>query len=269
MGKWTREDWENIGISVLGDRYRGMPSQAPYTESISRNYKIGSRLKGPDGLTWHYCRAGAIGVQGTDWDRGMCSVVDKELYSPGDPASLGNGLEVQAVVGSDRVTILDPNVLHVADWWANGRCELWGTWPQLQQHRRIKSSSPSDGTRVVLTLYYPLTATLAAATGLEIFRSPYAEVDDPGGVVAPNMKSIVCVPHMVVTPYYYFWGLTWGLCTVAVTGDLGLVGDQRQICWSSANGEITLYGDGLQPAGYLALDTAGGAETAIMLQLDP
>lgn len=265
----TREEFDTILERFLGQRLVGRPKQAPFFQTEVQNYKLGSRLQGLDGLVWHYCRNGPNALDADSVpERGMVSLIDKELYSPGDGASVGNGLEVQAVAGSYQVTILDANPLHIADYWANGKAEFWGTYPALAQHRVIKSSTPSDGTRVVLTLYYPLTVTLAAASGLEITRSQYALVESSTTATTPTLKSVVCVPLQLIPANYYFWGQTWGLCSIARTGDIGLVASQRMVSFHS-NGTIHDYVDGEQPAGYIALDTVGGQETVIMLQLDP
>lgn len=260
MGKWSREDWDALGINVVGDRYRGMPRQEPYTQSQYANYKVGSRLQGPGGLVWHYSRAGAVGVVSPFWDRGCCSSVDPETL-----AVVG-----AVAVGSTQVVVNDGNAAHLADYWANGKVELWATVaPATTQHRMIKSSTASDGTNVTLTLYQPLTNAFVNGDGLEICRSPYAVVDEAAGVAASTKMSIVCVPHMIVTANYYFWGLTWGMCTVAVTADLGLVASQRQISFNHNDGTIQTWVPGQQIAGFLIPDTTGGAETIIMLQLDP
>lgn len=260
MGKWTRDDWDSLGINTVGDRYRGMLRQEPYTESLYANYKIGSRLQGPGGLVWHYSRAGANGVVSPMWDRGMASVVVPETR-----AVIG-----ATPAGSLQVVIDDANVAHLADYWANGKAEFWASVaPATFQHRMIKSSTASNGTSVTLTLYQPLTNALANGDGLEICQSVYAEVDQTSLVVAPTMASIACVPHMLITANYHFWGLTWGMCTVAVTAPLGLVASQRQICFNHNDGTIQVYADGQQHAGYLLPSTAGGAQSIIMLQLDP
>jgi len=259
----THVEFDTILEDVLGQRLPGRPKQDPFVQSAVKNYKIGSRLRTPDGLTWHYCQNGPNNIVAPYWDRGMCSLVDKQTFDT------PTGLVSAAPAGSYQVIIPDTDTDHGVDYWANGKAEFWGTYPACAQHRVIKSSTPSDGVSVTLTLYYPLTVTLAADTGVEIVRSVYAAVDQPTLAADPTMKSIVCVPHMLLTAEYYFWGLTWGLCTIAVTGDLGLVGGQRQIMFNPADGTIMVYADGAQPAGYLALDTAGGAETVIMLQLDP
>lgn len=262
-GFYSRAELEQIGNEILGQRLPGRPKQDPFVQSVTQNYKIGSRLRTPGGLTWHYCQNGPNNIVAPYWDRGMCSLVDKETFDT------PTGLVSTAPAGSYTVVIPDTNTDHGADYWANGKAEFWGTYPACAQHRKIKSSTPSDGSSVTLTLYHPLTVTLAADTGVEICRSVYASVDQPTLAASPLFKSIACVPHMLLTANYYFWGLTWGECTIAVTSDLGLVGGQRLITFNPADGTIRPYVAGEQIAGYLVPDTAGGAETIIMLQLDP
>jgi len=259
---------ENVGIissAILGDLIDGRPEQAPFTESAYKNYKIGSRLWRPDGTVWHYCKAGSNGVVNPYWDRGMVSLVVPETL-----AVIG-----ATPVGSTTVVINDTDVTHGADYWENGKAEFWASpAPATFQHRMIKSSTPSDGTSVTLTLYEPLTNALADGDGLEICRSPYAEVDQATAVANSTSMSIVGVPLMLVTAEYYFWVQTWGPCTLAATvGTMGNTASSRQVYFNHNDGTVLTEEEagfvaGAQPAGYLLPSSAGGAQTIVFLQLD-
>jgi len=265
-GFYSRAELESIATQILGERLDGRPKQAPFVESAVQNYKIGSRLQLPDGTHWHYCKCGSNGLAASMWDRGMASVVVPETL-----AVVG-----ATAVGSYTVVINDTNTAHGKDYWANGKVEIWASpAPATFQHRMIKSSTASNGTSVTLTLYYPLTNALADGDGLEICRSVYAEVDQTNLVASPARKSIACVPLMLVTAEHYFWGQTWGPCTVAATvGTMGNTDHSRQVYFNHNDGTIRTEEEagfvaGNQPAGYLLPDSAGGAQTIIMLQLDP
>lgn len=261
----SRAETDTIVNSILGERLPNVAVQLPYTESVTPHYKIGSRLWTPYGI-WHYSRCGANPVVNPYWDRGMVSVVVPETL-----AVIG-----ATPVGALTVVINDANVAHLADYWANGKAEIWASVaPATFQHRKIKGSTASNGTSVTLTLYRPLTNALANGDGLEICRSQYAEVDEAAAVATSTKMSIPCIPYMLVTAQYYFWGLTWGIATLAATtGTMGNAASSRQVYFNHNDGTILTEEEagfvaGAQPAGYLLPDSNGGAQTIIMLQLDP
>lgn len=265
MRHMTRSEMDQVYNSILGERLPNVAAQLPYTESVTPHYKIGSRLWTPYGI-WHYCKCGANAVVNPYWDRGMVSVVVPETR-----AVIG-----ATAVGAVTVVIDDADATHGADYWANGKAEFWASVaPATFQHRKIKSSTASNGTSVTLTLYRPLTNALANGDGLEICRSQYAEVDETVAVASSTKMSIACVPHMLVTAQYYFWGLTWGMCTLAATiGTMGNTASSRQVYFNHNDGTILTEEEagfvaGAQPAGYLLPDSNGGAQTIFMLQLDP
>lgn len=264
----TRAEEEQIVNSILGERLPNVGPQAPHTQSLAPHYKIGSRLNTPDGLTWHYCRCGANGVANAYRDRGMATMV--VTTNPDDIATFL--VAVAAGAGATQLIVADLDVTHGVNYWANGKVEIWANLAvpigSTMQQRTIKSSTASDGATVTLTLYHPLTYAVAAGEGMEICPSIYGNVDQADAIVGPNRRSIACVPLMSpITALYYFWGLTWGRCTIAQSADMGLVDGQRQVTFNHADGTIRPSVLGEQIAGYL-LPYTPAAETAIMLQLD-
>lgn len=266
-GFYSRAELEQIATQILGERLDGRPKQDPYVQSEIQNYKIGSRLRTPDGITRHYCKAGAVGVP-SSLERGAVSNVVPQTCGPGETYV---GVIGAHLAGAYQVVIGDTVEAHGVDYWANGKVEIWTTIPQ---HRTIKSSTASNGTSVTLTLYYPLAYGITALTGLEICRSIYADVDGIGAADAQR-KSCACIPMMIVSANYYFWGQTWGICTVGARHEgMGLAADSRQVYFNGINHafqteEEAGYVAGMQCVGYLLPDSSGGWQTAIMLQLDP
>lgn len=257
----TREQINQAVASVLGELLPGRPEQDPHVESAVQNYKIGSRLKLLDGTTWHYCLAGAFGIPASQERAAVSSVAPETLATIGASA-----------VGTNQVVITDANVLHTADYWANGKVELWTAVPQ---HRTIRSSTASNGTSVTLTLNFPLVALAATGTGLEICRCMYASVDGVGIGLA-QQKSCVGASLAIVTPLNFFWVQTWGMCTMGARyGTMGAAADSRDVYYNGINGTIQdgiengTYTQGMQRIGFLLPDTVSGGETVIMLQLDP
>lgn len=271
-GFYSRAELEQIANQVLGERLPGRPKQAPYVQDVVQNYKIGSRLRTPDGLVWHYCRCGTHGIALGYETRGACSLVIPQTRDVVADNFLVEGL---TPAGSYQVVINDENEAHGVDYWANGKVEFWEEQAATlgTQHRMIKSSTASDGAHVTLTLYYPLTYALGDNEAMEICRSIYADVEQTDLSADPTFESIACVPMMSpVTAGRYFWGLTWGMCTIAATNEneIGFVGGHRQVTFNPSDGSIRDFVAGEQIAGYVIPSTTGPkAQTIIMLQLDP
>lgn len=258
----TKAEFDTIIEDILGRRLSGRPKQDPHVESAVQNYMIGARRRLTDGTTWHYCLAGATGIPSSQ-ERGAVSSVAPETL-----ATIG-----AAAIGSDTVVINDTAAagVHPADYWANGKIEIWTTVPQ---HRMIKSSTVSNGVSVTLTLYFPLVALVANATGLEICRNMYGSVDGVG-IGNAQSKSCVGVSLAIVTPLYYFWIQTWGMTTMGARhAAMGGGADSRDVFFNGINGTIQAadeagYADGMQRVGRLLPSTVSGHETIIFLELDP
>lgn len=272
----TRAEFNTILEHMLGQRLPGRPKQEPQVQSVTQNYKLGSRLQGADGLIWHYCQCGVNGVVAAYRDRGMASLV-----VPTNPTVVGAHL-----AGSYTLVIDDAGVAadRPAGYYANGKVEIWTDIPSLyHMQRMIKDSTVGNGTSITLTLYYPLIFNVPDGKGMEICRSIYAEVDQTDLVAAPARKSIACIPTLItpITPLYFFWGQTWGMCTLAVGapgGVMGAVDQDRDVYFQANEGSVstTLNYPGIpggttspQRAGFLLPNSVGGAQTIIMLQLDP
>lgn len=261
----TRIEFDDLLEDILGQRLPGRPKQKPFTQSEVQNYQIGSRLRFGQ-ATWHYCQAGPVGQ--SNLSRGMGSLVTPEtLAVVGSP-----------VVGSYEVVINDATATHLANYWANGKIEIW--WPSgvEPQHRIIKSSTASVGGVVTLTLYHPLTTTVPTGTGVEVCQSLYAQADAMSGHADAGLVTIVGAQSMLVTAEYFFWTQTWGIATVEVyLQDVGELAGSRTVYWyvdgTLQTEEMAPFVAGRQKAGVLIPDTApGGAntgQTVVFLQMDP
>lgn len=215
-----------------------------YTESSTQEYEIGTRrvVRLPTGgpsRTFHYCYAatGLYGGMGAQ-DGGVVGLF-----------TLAAGTQA---AGSTSITIPDTDTDHVANWWKGGyiAVEAWGPW-----YREITASTASDGSTCDVTLDYP---TLAALTTnrVQVVRNPYAAVTRGMTLGAGTAKimSHVCVPPIVVTSGYYFWGQTWGPvagCPVAFFGDLEF---ERAVILFDTDGAVAsrfAYTEKYQDGGYL------------------
>lgn len=275
MRHFSRAELEQVYNNILGDLLPGVGPQAPYTESAVQRYKIGSRLQSPGGgPVFHYCQCGANGIVAAYRDRGASSLV----IPSGAFTSIG-----AQVAGSRTLVINDTGAAAVrpAGYYANGKIEIWNAVVAEHMHRTIKDSTVGNGTSITLTFYYPLTYAVPAGTGGEICRSIYAEVDQTDATADPLRRSVACVPMMgPVTALNWFWGQTWGICTIAAGahGSLGEVDTDRDVYFQASDGTIqtTQRFTGIggstsspQRAGFLYPNSSGGSQTIIMLQLDP
>lgn len=274
MRHYSRAELEQVYNGILGDLLPGVGPQEPYTESIVQRYKIGSRLQAPGGIVFHYCQCGANGIVAGYRDRGMASLV----IPSGAFTSIG-----AQVAGSRTLVINDTGAAadRPAGYYANGKIEIWNAVVAEHMHRIIKDSTVGNGTSITLTFYYPLTYAVPNATGGEICRSIYAEVDQTDASADPLRRSVACVPVMgPITADYFFWGQTWGMCTIAAGGhgSLGEVDEDRDVYFQTSDSTIqtTQRFAGIggstssqQRAGYLLPNSSGGSQTIIMLQLDP
>ena len=268
-GFYSREEIAQIAETVLGELLPGGSVQHPYTQSAVQNYKIGSRLQTPDGLVWHYAKASPAGVTAAYRRRGVASVV------------LAQNFKVLAIapIGATTLVINDTALatVHPADYWAKGHASIFPLPGYANdQPRMIKSSTAGNGVSVTLTLYYPIDYALAINDDVYCCPSPYRSVCEavsvPGGA-----QSIVGFAWMALTPLYYAWLQTWGLCQpVATGGDQGITAGGREIFFNygdgtTFSGPATAFGAS-QRAGFLvpqSILAPGGDESYLMLQLDP
>ena len=266
---YSREEIAQIGSLIVGDLLPGRSKQDPYVESAVQNYKMGSRLATPDGLVWHYGRADAVGITAAYRRRIAVSTV------------VAQNFKVLAVAanGAKQIIINDTAsaAVHPEDYWAGGHASIFPLpGYSNDQPRMIKSSSAGNGTSVTLTLYYPIHYALAIDDDVYCCPSPYAAVREAVSAVNKGFNTAIGYSWMAVTPLYYVWLQTWGLCQPVYTNtDQGLVAGSRDI-YINYNDGTTVPGDkttfaATQRIGTLAplTYTPGGDEAYVNLQLDP
>jgi hypothetical protein len=157
--------------------------------------------------------------------------------------------------------------------------QLEGGWlvafTSNMQVRRIISNAASDGTDCVVTVDGAIDATItSASTWITAYPSIYYDCTTPAST-SGNVDYItfVCVPLIVVTSGYYFWGQTWGPCYgVASSTVPGGTAKQREVFFSTAGNIMaeTDQTDGMQYAGYLLPRTSSGSgDQFFMLCLAP
>jgi len=182
----------------------GGTEQDIHATSLVQNYEIGTRLSLPDGRVYRYAKSTAA----IQTELG-CSFSDDELctYST-----------TSAIEPVGETTIAITAVTHAAI----ALNELRGGYVIVYhdggggytQFRRIISNPAADAD-VAFSIVIDRgldTATVAATTGIEVWRNPYATIA-PSTVVSSSKAGVPAV--QVGAASTYFWVQTWGPCWVA------------------------------------------------------
>ena len=187
------------------------PSQGIYEESVTQKAELGFRIRVGDRV-FHYAYAGGVAL-------GAGALVAPAGYIAGT-------LEVNLAVGTAASvgTYSIPNITSAAAWanLAGGYMVVNDVAGQGQIYRIKSSKANADtATSTDLTLFDPLETALTTSSQVELYSSPYYDLDITGNVT----DHIVGLPPIAVTANYYFWLQTWGpaSCLVGATtaaGDL-------------------------------------------------
>ena len=261
---YSRAELAQMASLIVGDLLEGRQKQEPYTESSVQNYKIGSRLVTPDGLVWHYGRADAVGVSQTYRRRGVVSAIIDYNYK----------ILAAAPSGSTQI-VIDDTAARAKDYWAGGHASIFPLPGYLNdQPRMIKSSTPGNGTSVTLTLYYPIHYALKVDDDVYCVQSPYSEIREAISADSKGYNMALGWTYIPVTPLYYAWVHTWGICQSVHTGTkMGEDAGDRDVYFNYNDGTVysgmaATFGH-CQRIGTIIPDTALGERPYFLLQLDP
>jgi len=265
MRRYTRDEFEQVFNSVLGERIAGAPAQGIREQVTVPRYEIGSRLILPaiDGRTFHYGKAD------------IAQPLPKYGLANGDPLHF-QPTAVTAVAGARTITIhMD---VSETEWLADrfkGGCITIHTAP-IQQVLSIIGNDEDDGTDCVLRLGEALLADVVAETFCEVHENPYNSIVPMTGA---GNQSVVGVALMPVLADNFLWLQTWGpcLCVAAVAGGIGAVVNEASVYFQDdggiACGTDLAPGTGYQYAGYILpttfRDGANADSIHFMLQLAP
>ncbi len=241
----------------------GRPYQSVLEESLTQKYPIGTVYESW-GKRWRYCQAvatitpghrGCPNMAASPWT-GSCA-----LYGCGSNESTASG-----TIGNNYVDVVTAAHLHTLDEFQGGILTLYpAAGIAIHQYRIIGNDAGSSTTAFRIYIDPPLAAT-EVLTPCDIAPSPYKNIGAPASVGVDY--SVVCVPEILVTSAYYFWGQTRGPCYVAAaTGDW-TTASSRNIVWHT-NGCVKIdAANGLQHAGFLLHGTATNGDTHIQLLLE-
>ena len=260
----TVKDWARMDFP--GGRLPGFSEQEIYEESETKKYWLGTR-RVVDERVYHYCKASANGCAQPYW-----GAQDSHKYKSDDTEDCIEGVTVgDKEIGDLTLVTLDTNAAHVADFFEGGWAVV--TVVSTIQMLRIRSST-AGGTSVTLTLWDPLSMDVAEGSQLQVFPSIYSSVERVLG--GGDTKGVtVCVPNIIVTASYYFWGQTWGHC-YGIPSEAFPRGSYEQDLVFNYDGSVKLRTDGVnlihQTAGYRLfnyVDDPTGALVFYMLKLVP
>jgi hypothetical protein len=176
-------------------------AQSVYEESATAKAILGTRLVMGERV-FHYAYAGGVAL-------GAGKLVTPAGWNAGT-LEVNKAVAAAAAVGTKSVTVttaaawtaLDEGFMVVNDQAGEG------------QVYKIRSSeaNASTATSTDITLYDPIETALTTSSQVELYTSPYYDLDLADDVT----DHIVGVPPIAVTANYYFWLQTWGPAAVLV-----------------------------------------------------
>lgn len=251
-------DFNTDGVIV------GRPYQAVNEESATQKYPVGTIYESY-GKRWRYCLAAATITPGK---RG-CPNLAPASWTAGAMSMGSDSTTVTGIIGDRKVLIFtggDYDEPHGVDYFQGGILNVFpAAGIAIHQYRIIgNDASFTSDTYMWVYIDPPLIAN-ETSTPCDVMCSPYKNVGAPASV--GTAYSVVCVPEILVTSGYYFWGQTKGPCWVTPNAEW-TTASTREAEWHT-NGTIkAAAGVALQRAGYIIYCNSADADAYIMLQLE-
>lgn len=245
----------------------GRPAQATNVQSLTQKYPIGMKYE-TWGKTYRYCRANAaIAVA----HRCAFNLATSPWTGADDGFSIGSGGggagTITGSAGDVKVLIASATHARTLDEFQGGILNAFPTATpnQVWQFRVIGNDLNSDPTTSLLFNAYidpPLPIDMAAVP-IDMLPSPYMNCADDG----TTSLTVVCVPDLIITSGYFFWGQTRGPCYVSGYGATTV--NQRTISANIPGGGSEAYATiGKQCIGWLIPGNAADDDSTIMLMLE-
>jgi len=186
----------------------GRPYQEIYEQSATQKYPIGT-IHERHGRRWRYCKAYEtflfnhrlapnMALQGGDTG-GTAFGIEKNLYTGA------------AGIAGDTSVLVETTVAYAVDYFFGGLMVLFtGANPALYC-LRVSGNDLGTGAYVKIYLDEPLPIDVPVTYGVNIHPSPYMNV---GSSEHCANAPIVCVPMVIASSGYFFWGQTRGPCWV-------------------------------------------------------
>lgn len=242
----------------------GRPYQAVNEQSLIQKYPIGMKYENW-GKIWRYSHAvAAIAVA----KRCAFNLATSPWTGADDSYSIGSGGggagTITGAAGDNKVLIVTAAHLHTLDEFQGGILNAFpaDTSNQVWQFRVIGNDLGYDTTHFWAYIDPPLPIAMATVP-IDMQPSPYMNCADDG----TTSTTVVCVPELIITSGYYFWGQTRGPCYVSGYGDTTV--NQRTIGASIPGGGSMAYATiGKQCIGWIIAANASDDDSTIMLMLE-
>lgn len=211
----------------------------PYSEDATQMYPIGTKFIDDD-CVWRYMHAG------NECTRGRL-VQSYNAYSSGTTRERAL-IAVAGAVGDTTVTCTAQGTV-TASMFAGGYIIVTSTGKLV--YRIEDNTAAAAGDTFTCKLAHPLRNTIGTGDYLQCVRGKYADVRYLSGSPEAGMGSAVGAAHWTVTSGYYFWGQTWGPCSITGTDNVGASLSERGLVMGTDGAVKCEYTAGLQYIGYL------------------
>jgi len=242
----------------------GRPTQAVNEQSLVQKYPIGMKYESW-GKIWRYCRAYEAITPGK---RG-CPNMAPASWTAGVMSMGSDSTTVTGTVGDNRVLIFtggDYDIAHAIDFFQGGiLCIYPAAGVAIHQYRIIGSDLSFTADTYMYIYIDPPLAVTEVSTPCDVMSNPYNNVGAPASV--GTGRSVVCVPEILVTSGYFFWGQTKGPCWVTPNAEWTTAAT-REAEWHTDGTIKAAAGVALQRAGYILHGNAADADAYLMLMLE-
>lgn len=225
------------------------PAQGIYEESSTAKAEIGFRLLVGDRV-FRYAYAG-----------GTALAAGKLVKSAQLPAEVNKAVSAAVSAGSYSVTVTTA----AAQLYLAGGYMVVNDADGEGLAYRIKSSAANatTATSTDVTLYDPIVTALTTSSEVELYGSPYYDLD----LSATVTDHISGIPPIPVTANYYFWLQTWGPCACLV-GATTAAGDM--LTCHTTDGSVQPMASYVQNlVGFALTPGTSGEYNGIFLRLAP
>jgi len=244
----------------------GRPYQTVLEESLVQKYPIGMKYESW-GKRWRYCRANE-GI--TVSHRGAVNLATAPWTGTDTGFSIGSGGggagTITGAAGASKVLIASNQHVRTLDEFQGGIINAYpaATPNSIWEFRVIGNDLNHDGAAALVFWAYidpPLPVAMAAVP-MDMQPSPYMNT----GMGGTTGTSVVCIPGLVITTGYFYWGQTKGPCFVS--GNLSTTANVRQVGVNTAGGSIEHATVGKQSIGYIMALNTSDDDSIVMLMLE-
>jgi len=267
-------NFDNGGTVILPPNPSILNLSEPNLESYGTEklYELGTKYIFNDRV-FRYCKANTGHWLRAHYGAGTENAIAFAYTTLSYPSA--SATTVAAAVGATSVYVVDAGT--TKDEYKYGHVILGHNSDATCQNRGIIGNDAAAtiagvANVVKIDLDYPLQIALVAATsGIEVWKSPYTDLQGSPGEHA----SVICVPcvYVATTAAEYFWGQTWG--PIWMTGGIagfGAAQEERELVFDGQGclvDALTEVGSARQHAGFVLEMTSGGDSTFMMLQIAP